>query len=56
MKVACIAMTALAVLSLNVEARIGQKRRLEDVELFLEIVGDNGDFDEFPLGENPGSC
>ena len=51
MKVACIAFGAVALLSINVEARIGKRRRLED-ELALEIVGNDGDWDEYPLGEN----
>lgn len=50
MKVACIACGVVALFSLNAEARIGNGRRLED-EPALEIVGDNGDFDKFPLGE-----
>lgn len=55
MKVVYGALTALAVLSLEAEARIGAQRKLQS-ELLLDVVGNNGDFPNGPLGLCQGEC
>ena len=55
MKIICSVLAAFAVLNFSVEARIGAQRSLQgDVE--LEMVGNNGDFDNFPLRLCQGEC
>jgi hypothetical protein len=57
MRVIYSALTALAVLNFGVEARIGSQRQLQfEGELFLDVVGDNGDFPDGPLTLCQGEC